>query len=150
MIKICLHLIKLICFQCKLLALKANDKGADPEKLIKEILKAAASMQDDLTDDIKLLIWQWVGFYKKIPDNKVEEIKEEVGMDFVASTITEHYEQQGWIKGKEEGWLKGKEEGWVKGKEEGVIEAFKTLYKEGLLSKEQFDNRIAKFMQEKS
>jgi predicted transposase/invertase (TIGR01784 family) len=123
------ELIKNHSLMCKLLALKANDKGTDPEKLIREIFKAAASMKNELNDDIKLLIWQWVGFYKKISDNKVEKIKEEVGMDFVASTITEHYEQQGWLKGKEE----------------GAIEAFKTLYNEGLLSKEQFEKRIAKF-----
>jgi predicted transposase YdaD len=97
---------------------------------------------NSLAGGLSQTIWQWVGFYKKIPDNKVEKIKEEVGMDFVASTITEHYEQQGWLKGKQEGWRKGKEE--------GSIETLKTLYKEGLLSKKQFEERIARFMQKKS
>ncbi|QTA82241.1 Uncharacterized protein dnl_46140 [Desulfonema limicola] len=36
---------------CKLLALKANDKGSDPEKLIYEIYLAAADMKESLTNE---------------------------------------------------------------------------------------------------
>ncbi len=61
-------------------------------------------------------------------------------MDFVANTITEHY--------KQEGILEGIKQGMQQGRLEGAVEAFKTLYKEGLLSKEQLEAKIAKFSPE--
>ena len=61
-------------------------------------------------------------------------------MDFVASTITEHYEQQGWIRGRQEGKLEGKLE--------GAVDMLKTLYNQGVLSKEQFDKRIVESRQD--
>jgi hypothetical protein len=60
-------LIKKHSLLCKLLALKANDEGTDPEKLIYEIYQAAAKMKAQLTAEQLLLVNQWVDFYKKIP-----------------------------------------------------------------------------------
>jgi predicted transposase/invertase (TIGR01784 family) len=68
-------------------------------------------MEDILTDDIKLLIWQWIDFYKKIPEKTVEKIKQEVGMSYIATTITEHYQMQGRFEGKKEGKKEGIKEG---------------------------------------
>ncbi len=49
-------LIKKHSLLCKLLAIKANNRGEDPEKLIREIYHAAARMKDRLTNDQLLLI----------------------------------------------------------------------------------------------
>ncbi|MCP3944647.1 MAG: hypothetical protein GY710_24650, partial [Desulfobacteraceae bacterium] len=51
-------LIKKHSMLCKLLALKANDKGTDPEKLVYEIYQAASEMRDMLTNEQLLLIGQ--------------------------------------------------------------------------------------------
>ena len=120
-------LIKKHSLMCKLLALKAKQEGADPEELIYEIFKAVAKMEKELSDDIKLLIWQWVDFYKKVSKERVEIIKEEVSMGYMAQTITEHYEYQGMIKGK------------IKGKIEGKIENLESLYKQGILTGKQYN-----------
>ena len=88
---------------CKLLALKANDKGVDPEYLVKEIYKAASKLKDTLTKDKLLLIEQFVSFYKKIPQEKFEEIKKEVLMSDYAETISDYYIQQGENNGKKIG-----------------------------------------------
>ena len=50
---------------CKLLALKANDKGTDPEVLVRGIYQTVSQMKDQLPRDILLLIEQFVSFYKK-------------------------------------------------------------------------------------
>jgi len=105
------NLINMHSLMCRLLALVADDRKADPEKMIYEILQAAKNMEDILTDDIKLLIWQWIDFYKKIPEKTVEKIKQEVGMSYIATTITEHYQMQGRFEGKKEGKKEGIKEG---------------------------------------
>jgi hypothetical protein len=48
-------LIKKHSLLCKLLALKANDKGTDPEQLVYDIYQAVAKMREQLTAD-QLLI----------------------------------------------------------------------------------------------
>jgi ABC-type branched-subunit amino acid transport system ATPase component len=52
--------------QHKILALKANDKGTDPEALVRDIYKAVSQMKDQLPRDILLLIEQFVSFYINI------------------------------------------------------------------------------------
>ena len=54
------ELIKKRSLLCKLLALKADDRDADPEELIIAIYRAAEEMKDVLTDDQLLLIRRWV------------------------------------------------------------------------------------------
>ncbi len=96
-------LIKKHSLLCKLLALKANDRGTDPEHLIREIYRAASEMKDILTNDQLLLVGQWADAYKKVPKQTTDRIKKEVGMEFIATTITEHIHHEGEIKGKIEG-----------------------------------------------
>jgi len=71
-----------------LLALKADDEGTDPEKLIYEIYQATARMKAHLTADHLLLINQLVEFYKKVPEQTLEKIKKEVSMELVETTIS--------------------------------------------------------------
>jgi hypothetical protein len=65
---------------CKLLALKADDSGTDPEELIREIYKAVAGMRERLTNEQLLLVEQWVDAYKKVPDQTTDRIKKEADM----------------------------------------------------------------------
>jgi predicted transposase/invertase (TIGR01784 family) len=95
---------------CKLLALKANDRKTDPEELVYEIYRAVALMKNKLTNEQLLLIDQWVSFYKKVPEQKLEKIKKEIKMDFIETTITEHVYNQGWIKGETKGKVEGRKE----------------------------------------
>jgi len=122
-------LIRKHSLMCKLLALKANDKGTDPEELIREIYRAAARMKAEVTNDQLLLIGQWVSFYKKIPDQTVEKIKKEVRMEFVETTISEHIFNQGLIRGE----AKGEARGQIKGQ----IKLLENLYQQGILSEDQ-------------
>ncbi len=85
---------------CKLLALKADDRDADPEDLVREIYRAADEMKNKLTNEQMLLLNQWVSFYRKISDEKVDRIKKEANMDAVETTITEHIFNQGVVKGE--------------------------------------------------
>jgi len=89
---------------CKLIALKADDKGISREDMIRDIYRTVHEMRDQLSDDKLLLIDQFVNYYKKVPQKTVAQIKKEVNMSYIASTITEHYinigEQRGLIKGK--------------------------------------------------
>jgi len=69
-----------------------------------------------------LLAEQWVQAYKKVPDESVEKIKQEVNMSFSATNISEHYVNVGWNKGK--------------------IENIEELYRFAFLSKEQMKKLI--------
>ncbi len=51
-------------------------------------------MRDSLTNEQMLLIEQWVSAYKKVSGQKLEDIKREVKMEFVATTITEHIQYE--------------------------------------------------------
>jgi len=96
---------------CKLLALKADGRGSDPGKLVYEIYRTAAEMKDKLTNEQLLLLDQWVSFYKKVSDQRLDRIKKEVNMEFVETTISEHIFNQGMIKGIAEGEAKGEAKG---------------------------------------
>lgn len=137
-------LIKKHSLMCRLLALKADDRESDPEKLIYEIYHAAARMKDRLSNEQLLLIDQWVSAYKKIPEKRLESIRKEVRMEMIATTITEHIFNQGKIEGKTE----GKTEGKIEGKTEGKIELLESMYAQGILTKEQFDNAVAPLRRE--
>ena len=123
---------------CRLLALKANDRGVGSKALIYEIYKYLEDMKNELTNDEKLLAEQWVQAYKKVPDEYVEKIKQEVNMSFSATTITEHYVNMG----RNEGKIEGKIEGEIEGKIKGKIEALEELYRFSFLSKEQMEKMI--------
>jgi len=115
---------------CRLLALKADDRGTDRVALIQEIYKLAADLGDSLTNDQKLLLEQWVQAYGNVSPDTVTQIKQEVKMSLVATTITEHYYNEGILAGKEEGKL------------EGEIETLEKMYHFGVLTKSQFDTFI--------
>jgi len=119
---------------CKLLALKADDRGTDPEELVHEIYSAVSELRDSLTDDRLLLIDQWVGAYKKVSDQKLDEIRKEVNMEFVATTITEHIRHESELRGK------------IKGK----IETLENLCLYGILPKKQFEKMVAPLRRELS
>ena len=119
-------LIKKRSLMCKLLALKANDKESNPEELVRDILKTVSEMSEQLNDDIKLLVLQWVDLYKKISPRTLDKIKKEVKMNYVASTITEHYKYQGKVEGRVE----------------GKVEALEGLYKEGILTEDQYKQKV--------
>ena len=59
-------LIKKQSLMCKLLSLKADDKDVDREQLVYEIYKVAAEMGDQMNNDKKLLLEQWVSAYNKL------------------------------------------------------------------------------------
>ena len=129
---------------CKLLALQANEQDTQPEQLIYEIYQAAAAMQARLTNEQLLLIEQWASFYKKIPEQRFQEIKKEVHMSFVATTITEYIQHESELKGERKGQLEGELKGQLKGK----IETLETLYAESILSHEEFEQRVTPLRQE--
>ena len=103
-------LIKEHSLMCKLLALKAGGSDVGSKALIYEIYKYIEDMKNELPNEQKLLAEQWVQAYKKVPDESVEKIKQEVNMSFSATTITEHYVNVGWNKGKIEGKIENLEE----------------------------------------
>ncbi len=131
---------------CKLLALKADDRGTDPEELIIAIYHAAAAMKEELNNDQLLLIDKWVYKYKKIPDRRIDKIRKEIKMDFIETTISEHVFNQGKVEGKAEGKVEGKVEGKAEGKAEGEVKGqiklLETLYQEGLLTAKQLKAKI--------
>ncbi|RKZ52322.1 MAG: hypothetical protein DRR16_33205 [Candidatus Parabeggiatoa sp. nov. 3] len=104
-------LIRKHSLMCKLLALKADDRQTDPDELVSEIYRTAAAMKDELTNEQLLLIDQWVGFYKKVSEQRLDKIKKESKMSFIETTITEHVYNQGWIKGEAKGEAKGETQG---------------------------------------
>lgn len=128
------ELVQKHSLMCKLLSLKADDKGTDREYLVREIYKATARVEDQLDNDKKLLIEQWVNAYKQLPEKTVENIKREVKMSFTATTISEHI--------RNEGKIEGKVEGKVEGKIEGKIELLNSLFQKGMLTKEQFKEML--------
>ena len=99
-------------------------------------------MKNELTNEKKLLAEQWVQAYKKVPEKTVEKIKQEVNMSFSATTITEHYVNVGWNKGKIEGEIEGEIKGEIKGKIKGKIENLEEFYRFGVLSKKQMEKMI--------
>jgi flagellar biosynthesis/type III secretory pathway protein FliH len=96
-----------------------------------------------------------VNAYKKVPEETAEKIKKEVRMEFVETTIGEHFmnsgrvegeakgkaegKAEGKIEGERKGKIKGKIEGERKGKIEGKIELLENLFITGVLTKEQFE-----------
>ena len=123
---------------CRLLALKADDEGADPEMLIREIYQTALEMKEELTNDQLLLIGQWTEFYKKIPDETLVKIRKEAYMQPVATTISEHIFNQGEAEGIAKGIAKGRAEGKI----EGQIAVLESLFRQGILSEEQMKTML--------
>jgi hypothetical protein len=134
-------LIKQHSLLCKLLALKANDVGIDRESLVYDIYQAVVQLKDTLEDEHLLLVNQWVDFYKNIPVQRHQQIRQEFNMDYIETSITEHIHNQGRVQGKAEGLVEGKAEGLVegkaKGKAEGLIEGqmmlLEQMYQQGLV-----------------
>jgi len=119
---------------CKLLALKADDRGTDRKELIRSILKTIAAIGSDMDDHIKLLVLQWIDFYSNVSPEILNNIKEEVDMFSTASTITEHYRNQGIA----EGIAKGEKKGIIKGK----IENLASLYSQGILPETKYNEMV--------
>ncbi|MBF0450320.1 MAG: hypothetical protein HQK75_06435, partial [Candidatus Magnetomorum sp.] len=89
-----------------------------------------------------LLIDQFVDFYKKVPEKTVSNIKKEVKMSFVATTITEYYinlgEERGERRGIELGEKRGEKRGEKKGILKGKLKTLKDLYKKKIITPEIF------------
>jgi uncharacterized protein (DUF2164 family) len=75
--------------------------------LVYEIYQATARMKAQLSSEQLLLITQWVNFYNRVSEPVLEQIKPEVHMEFVETTISEHIYNQGKAEGKAEGILEG-------------------------------------------
>ena len=107
-------------------------------------------MKNDLTNDQLLLIEQFVDFYKKIPSKQFQKIKKEVNMEFVATTISEHIIIENektmktkWLKeGEKKGVKKGEKRGEKRGETKGEINTLKKLYRQKILTKEQYERRV--------
>ncbi|MBF0230011.1 MAG: hypothetical protein HQK63_10585 [Desulfamplus sp.] len=119
-------LIEKHSLMCKLLALKADDKNTDREKLVYEIYKTSDKMAEQMDNDKKLLVEQWVNAYNNIQPESIERIKKEVKMSFAATTISEHIWNEGELKGELKGQIKILEE----------------LYQSAILTQEQFETMI--------
>ncbi|MBF0412364.1 MAG: hypothetical protein HQK70_06605 [Desulfamplus sp.] len=128
---------------CKLLALKADDRGIEREYIIREIYNAAATMGENLDNEKKLLIEQWVSAYKELPEETVQKIKKEVKMTFTATTISEHYINEGRLEGIKEGKLEGKLEGIKEGEIKGQIKLLESLLLSGVLTSEKYYEMVA-------
>jgi len=135
-------LISKSSLMCKLLALKADDRGTDRKELIGSILKTIAANEFDMDDHIKLLVLQWIDFYSNVSPEALKNIKKEVEMISTAATITEHYVNQGIAKGEKRGIAKGEKKGIVKGKIQGKIESLTSLYSQGILSEIKYNEMV--------
>ena len=131
-------LIKKHSLMCKLLALKADDTGIDRDQIIREIYQAAENMRDQLTNDHFLLIHQFVGFYKNISEKQYEKIRQEVHMTYYPPSISEYYRD----KWETEGEKKGEKKGEIRGEIKGEIKAFEKLYRQKVLTKNQYTRRV--------
>ncbi len=92
-----------------------------------------------LTNEQLLLMDQWVNAYKKVTDQKLDSIKKEAEMAFVATTITEHIQHESEVKGEIKGKIEGEIKGKIQGKIQGKIELAESLYLQGILSKDQYE-----------
>ena len=139
-------LISKSSLMCKLLALKADDRGTDRKELIGSILKTIAANEFDMDDHIKLLVLQWIDFYSNVSPEALRNIKKEVEMISTAATITEHYLNKGIArgiaKGEKRGIAKGEKKGIVKGKIQGKIESLTSLYSQGILSEIKYNEMV--------
>jgi hypothetical protein len=108
--------------------------------LVGELYRAAAEMQERLTEDHLLLFEQWVNAYAHIAEPVLEQIKKETRMEFVATTISEHIFHEGEVKGRAEGEAKGE----VKGQ----IKLLEMLYQLGIVSEDQFQRMIEPLRQQ--
>jgi flagellar biosynthesis/type III secretory pathway protein FliH len=87
-----------------------------------EIYRATAQLKEQLTADQLLLINQWVDLYNKVPEPVLKQLKQEVNMEQVETTISEHIYNQGKIEGRTEGRTEGRAEGRTEGRAEGRTE----------------------------
>ncbi len=122
---------------CKLLALKADDDGTDPESLMYGIYRAVAQMKDELSNDRLLLVNQWTDFYGKTSDETLGKIRKETGMEIIETTISEHIRNQGKIEGEIEGEIRGEIRGIT-----DQIATLESLHKQGILSKKKMEKMV--------
>ena len=144
----------------KLLALKANDDGCRREELIRDIYRAVREQDKALTDEQKILVERFVEYYAALPRKDVNAIKKEVGMTFIASTLTEQLHHEGEERGIKIGQKTGKEIGkeiGIKigqktgekiGRIKGAIINLKDLFEQGLIPVDIYESRLAKLNQE--
>ena len=136
----------------KLLALKANDAGCHRESLIREIYQAAAENAHLLTNEQKILIERFVSYYAALPEQAVTQIKKEVDMSFVATTLTEHLLNEGEKRGEKRGEARGEKRGEARGEKRGTIKGamnnLQELHALGIVPKDIFQARMASLKQQ--
>jgi len=92
------------------------------------------------------LVNQRTDFYKKVPDETIDKIRKEIGMEFIETTISEHIFNQGRyegeIKGKIEGKIEGEIKGQIKGEIKGQISLLENLHQQGILSKKKMEKML--------
>ncbi|MBF0202628.1 MAG: hypothetical protein HQK66_15270 [Desulfamplus sp.] len=109
-----------------------------------------------MDNDKKLLLEQWVDAYKKVPEETVKKIKEEIKMSYVATTITEHYIHQGEMIGEKRGVEIGEKRGVEIGEKRGVkigkirgkIDMLDNLLKSGMLPPDKYQEMVMPLMEE--
>ncbi|OQW92077.1 MAG: hypothetical protein BWK78_02740, partial [Thiotrichaceae bacterium IS1] len=77
-----------------------------------------------------------------------KKIKQEVNMELVETTISEHIYNQGKVQGKAEGLLEGEAKGKTEGLLEGQLAVLETLHRQGILSKAQRNAMVAPLRQQ--
>ena len=136
----------------KLLALKANDAGCCRETLVREIYQAAAENANNLTNEQKILIERFVLYYAALPEEAVDQIKKEVEMTFVATTLTEHLLHEGEKRGRKQGEKYGEERGRKQGEERGTIKGAMNTLQEfhdlGIIPTDIYQARMASLKQQ--
>jgi len=140
------ELIRQDSLLCKLLSLKADDSGIDPETLLYEIYRTASEKKNELTPDQLLFINRWAELYRKVSDHTFDRIRKEFQMDTIETTISEHiYNQgkfEGILQGKTEGILQGKTEGILQGEIRGRIAMLEELHRQRMLSEKKLEKML--------
>ncbi len=131
----------------KLFALKASGGERNHEQKVRGIYQTLKTRSTALKDDQKLAADRFVTTYGKLPPNRIEAIKQEVGMKFMGNTITEYYtilgEERGEERGIKLGEERGEERGIKLGEARGRISTLEQLLADGMIDQNYFEKATA-------
>ena len=116
-----------------LFALRGNPEGLAPESLVEAVCRAAKLCHDQLTDNQRLLVENFINAYSPVEPERLSQIKEKYQM-YYAPTLEGHIayvEEKAMQKGEEKGLQKGLQKGKLEGKNEliAIMEAMGRLSK---------------------
>jgi hypothetical protein len=130
-----IDLIKHRSLLLKLLALRADDTGIAREQLIRDIYQTVHARENELTDRQKMMVELVVEAYAALPPRRVEMIKKEAGVTFIASNVEEHFIHIGERRGER----RGKQEGKIL----GALQMVEDMLEEGAITREVYLRRTA-------